>query len=548
MRTGTQSQVIVAAIVAMAFITSSFILIGPNVAAALSAPSELTLSKSSGTGTSTDITLTWTNNSPTEACIKVERNTGGGFTQVATTTLGATSYIDSSQGLGTYAYRVRAYYCASDTSYSNTATTSVVETLAFWEMNGVIGSSTKTTDSSSGGLTLTEVGSPTSATGTTTPTADGAYSLNGSTQYLTASDTGLVTGNGARTIEAWVKRADTSGEHAILSYGSLANYQLWKLSILGGGDGRLHTEIYGGGCNSTGTINDTSWHYIAAAYDGTTVRYYVDGVSAGSCNLANTPNTVLSGTTYIGVLQNGPAEFFSGSIDQVRVSNGAKSDSDISAYYNISVMRTLALWNLNGSANSGSKKTDDGPSGLTLTEIGSPTSATGTTTPTADGAYTLNGSSQYLSAGDAGFITGNGARTIDAWVKRANTSGEHSIFQYGSLANYQLWKLSILGSGDGRLRMEMYGDGCNSTGTINDTNWHYVAATYNGTTVRYYIDGSSAGSCTFTQTPNTALSGTSYIGIVSNGPAEYFSGYIDRVRFMQGEKTASEISDYFNSM
>src|SRR5215813_10135843 len=36
------------------------------------------------------------------------------------------------------------------------------------------------------------------------PTTDGAYSLNGSSQYLTSADTGLPAGNSHYTIEAWV--------------------------------------------------------------------------------------------------------------------------------------------------------------------------------------------------------------------------------------------------------------------------------------------------------------------------------------------------------
>jgi len=72
----------------------------------------------------TQINLTWADNSTNETGFKIERspNASSGFAQIATVGANATSY--SSNGLSantTYYYRVRAYNSAGDSSYSNTA-------------------------------------------------------------------------------------------------------------------------------------------------------------------------------------------------------------------------------------------------------------------------------------------------------------------------------------------------------------------------------------------------------------------------------------------
>jgi predicted phage tail protein len=76
---------------------------------------------------SSQINLTWTDNSDNEIGFKIERCAGAGcgdpnFTQIATVGVGVTHY--SNTGLpasATYTYRVRAYNAGGESSYSNEA-------------------------------------------------------------------------------------------------------------------------------------------------------------------------------------------------------------------------------------------------------------------------------------------------------------------------------------------------------------------------------------------------------------------------------------------
>jgi predicted phage tail protein len=70
------------------------------------------------------ITLTWTDQSTSEADFQIERKTGAGGTYAQIGTVGAnvTTYSDSGLAEGTtYFYRVRAFNAAGNSAYSNEA-------------------------------------------------------------------------------------------------------------------------------------------------------------------------------------------------------------------------------------------------------------------------------------------------------------------------------------------------------------------------------------------------------------------------------------------
>jgi Fibronectin type III domain. len=74
---------------------------------------------------SSEIDLSWTDNSDNETEFKIERSTDAGvtFTEIATVGADVTTYPDTGlTPLTTYSYRVRASNSAGDSAYSNTAT------------------------------------------------------------------------------------------------------------------------------------------------------------------------------------------------------------------------------------------------------------------------------------------------------------------------------------------------------------------------------------------------------------------------------------------
>lgn len=92
------------------------------------------------------------------------------------------------------------------------------------------------------------------------------------------------------TITAWVKlNTPSSGDWAVIVVKDPANgIQDYALDLDGGG--RVFAEVTSGGswsdCGSSTAVYDDNWHFVAASYDGSTLRVYVDGNMENEQNFA----------------------------------------------------------------------------------------------------------------------------------------------------------------------------------------------------------------------------------------------------------------------
>ncbi len=81
---------------------------------------------------------------------------------------------------------------------------------------------------------------------------------------------------------------------------------------------------------------DTDWHHLAATYDGSTAKLYVDGVVDKSKNKTLTMPTsgrdLIIGQTYGGRESGKPVGAFDGQIDELRISNTARSTFNSKSY------------------------------------------------------------------------------------------------------------------------------------------------------------------------------------------------------------------------
>jgi hypothetical protein len=87
---------------------------------------------------------------------------------------------------------------------------------------------------------------------------------------------------------------------------------------------------------STTSSHDTGWHHIAATYDGATMKLYIDGVldssAAISLSLPDTSSSLLIGTTYGSTANGGAQGFFTGKIDEIRISDIVRSSFNSTPY------------------------------------------------------------------------------------------------------------------------------------------------------------------------------------------------------------------------
>ena len=96
-----------------------------------------------------------------------------------------------------------------------------------------------------------------------------------------------------------------------------------------------------------------------------------------------------------------------------------------------------------------------------------------------------SGDGNYFTAPAVG-ILGNENWSWALWIEPAGAS--QYIFEYGTDADHQ--RISLYRSTSTQLRMLHYNDDHTLGYTFNSGTWYHLGLTYDGSVVRYYVDGS----------------------------------------------------------
>ena len=181
------------------------------------------------------------------------------------------------------------------------------------------------------------------ATGTTEPSAGTTWTTSGKYgNALTFNGTNaLVTVNNATslqlttgmTLEAWVYPTTTTACYRDVIYKGDDNYYLEATSPQSGAPvtgGTFTSELFG-----TSALPVNTWSYLAATYDRSTLRLYVNGVQVASKSataaMAVSSNPLqIGGNTIYG-------SYYNGVIDEVRIYNRALTQAQIQSDMNTPV-------------------------------------------------------------------------------------------------------------------------------------------------------------------------------------------------------------------
>lgn len=185
--------------------------------------------------------------------------------------------------------------------------------------------------------------------------ASNTYSIDletSSTQFLstTAAEVGIPSGNGDRTQEAWVKLESGGVLRMITSYGANSAQQKWHWGISTNNKQIVETHAGDASSESTTALTVGTWHHVAITYDGTTLRYYFDGLADGTATFASQPNTADNTTFRIGANLDQDVGF-DGLIDDVRAWGDVRTAEEISSNMNTELTGNesglVAYWKLN---------------------------------------------------------------------------------------------------------------------------------------------------------------------------------------------------------
>jgi hypothetical protein len=185
-------------------------------------------------------------------------------------------------------------------------------------------------------------------------------------------------------------------------------------------------------------------------------------------------------------------------------------------------------------------------------------------------ALSFDGWDDYVNISGTSILNGATQATFTAWVKLRSLNTDDDIFAKGKHdlknASILIWRDDDVTGGDNISNKDclsaMIYDGAqykfisSGNGTLNDTNWHHLAVTFNATSntgLKIYIDGK------FNQSGNPVAASVDRIASVNPEPLrigrdnesaptnQTFNGSIEDVRVYNRALTADEIYELYNA-
>ncbi|HEV3447989.1 MAG TPA: LamG-like jellyroll fold domain-containing protein [Gemmataceae bacterium] len=168
-------------------------------------------------------------------------------------------------------------------------------------------------------------------------------------------------------------------------------------------------------------------------------------------------------------------------------------------------------------------------------------------------AFSLNGAGQYVAV--TGSATVSGPRTVEAWVKSdPNTGFGLPIITFGPSGQGDFFGIAgTTGNaavGQYKLYVDHWGGphAYASTVTVNPGTWNHVALTYDGASLRFYVNGQPAGAALaglYDYPIDETTIGGNVIGGTTTKPS--FSGQIDELSLYNRPLSDAEILSIYQA-
>ncbi len=181
---------------------------------------------------------------------------------------------------------------------------------------------------------------------------------------------------------------------------------------------------------------------------------------------------------------------------------------------------------------------------------GTVSGATPTTAGKINGALSFDGSQDLVALGELDVTaggSGDDGLTLAAWVKASSFSDLRILSKAtGTSEQDHYWMLSTIVSSGNRLRFRLKTGSTTTTliassGTLNTDTWHHAAATYDGSTMKLWLDGGEVGSAAKTGTVAANASVGAAIGANPDGQRSW-NGLIDEACVFDRALTAQELT------
>jgi hypothetical protein len=165
-------------------------------------------------------------------------------------------------------------------------------------------------------------------------TAGNGLTFSGTSKFVDIASNAALTSS-SFTVEMWLKIGATWTWSTVIDKGKNTGSN-WYILTTNSGNGDIQGALFGmaGGGELGYQWGDANWHHIAATFDGVNQKFYVDGVLRSSTTgvvYSPTNSTIrIGGRQDTTVFSLNP---FNGNIDEVRLWNTARTQSEIQQSY-----------------------------------------------------------------------------------------------------------------------------------------------------------------------------------------------------------------------
>ena len=279
------------------------------------------------------------------------------------------------------------------------------------------------------------------------------------------------------------------------------------------------------------------WNHFAVGYDGSTTRFWWNGQSLGSSGDTPVADTATNGDQmYLGVSNDGSTGHWPGYISNVRYVRG----TDIYGVDNTSITVPTSPPTAVTNTNFLTTFTNAGIIDHTMRNN---LETEGNTRISGQQVKFGTGSIYFDGTGDALRLPYSPALAMDA----GNWTIE--FFMYYDQSSFSGYRTIIdqRNSSDSETSIVIYFDAGNSLdfytagamradidiSSLSVRTWHHVALVKNGSTTKFYLDGTATGTSDSSDSRTYLANGDTHIGERYNS-AQYFLGYLDEFRITKG--------------
>ncbi len=374
--------------------------------------------------------------------------------------------------------------------------------------------------------------------------------FDGTDDYVSVASVSNLGTAGPITVSAWIKPSDLGDGGIIGKYDNVGynSYALWY------GSGLLYFQVGSSGVfetkiTSAAVSSANVWYYVVGVYDKSNVKLYVDGKEVASAS-ENRDIGILNYYPFcIGSVRyncsgssgyNETAEYFNGSVDDVRIYNYARTPKQIMEDMNAGhpavgspVGSYVAYWPLDEGQGTVAYDSSVNKSNCTMS---------GTSYWTVNGKFgkAFNASGDDIATCPYIAID-NRSFSVSGWIKFNSLSGDQPLLeQNGGTTNLHLHLLAR----SSKLLFAFYANDLTGNTTLATGQWYYVTFVYQADTNRreIYLNGVLDAQDT---SPSDYL-GASGSTVLGKYLTNYLNGLIDELKIYQFALSPAEIKEEFN--